>query len=234
MAIPALRQHRTALVHWLRNLPLKTDGTPVYLYDGREKQDRTVYCSVVDIDVGGKDLQQCADAVIRLRAEYFYSLGLYDSIAFNFTSGDRASFREWIKGLRPVINGNDVRWRRNGLIDSSYANFRDYLNTVFMYAGSYSLNREMKARGDICDVEIGDVLIQGGLPGHVVIVVDVARSNTTGKKIYLLAQGFTPAQDIHILTNPINPDLSPWYDCASGNPIITPQWEFKRTDLKRW
>jgi hypothetical protein len=171
---------------------------------------------------------------MRLRAEYFYSLGLYDSIAFNFTSGDRASFREWIKGQRPVINGNDVSWRRTGTADSSYSNFRDYLNTVFMYAGSYSLNREMKERDGLCHIEIGDVLIQGGLPGHVVIVVDVARSTTTGKKIYLLAQGFTPAQDIHILTNPTDRNLSPWYDCTSGNPVHTPQWDFGPFDLKCW
>ncbi|MEW6412922.1 MAG: DUF4846 domain-containing protein [Candidatus Zixiibacteriota bacterium] len=223
-----------SFAHWLQNLPLRPDGAKVYLYDGREKSDRSVYCAVVEIDTADKDLQQCADAVMRLRAEYFYSRGMYDSIAFNFTSGDRASYRDWINGLRPVVKGNSVSWQRSAIRDSSYINFREYLNTVFTYAGSYSLSREMENRTDIDDIQIGDVLIQGGLPGHVVIVFDVARSDSTGETVYLLAQGFTPAQDIHILSNPMNPDLSPWYSTSSPDPIVTPQWEFKSTDLMRW
>jgi hypothetical protein len=31
------------------------------------------------------------------------------------------------------------------------------------------------------------------------------------KKVYLLAQGYMPAQDIHVLKNPVNASLSHWY-----------------------
>ncbi|MBC7936497.1 MAG: hypothetical protein H7Y86_14200, partial [Rhizobacter sp.] len=57
---------------WLRALPLKKDKT-VYLYDGSVKPNQSAQFAVLDISVGNKDLQQCADAVMRLRAEYFFS-----------------------------------------------------------------------------------------------------------------------------------------------------------------
>lgn len=53
---------------YLRNLPLRPRGSKVHYYDGREKRDTRVYCAVVDMEIGKRDLQQCADAVIRLRA----------------------------------------------------------------------------------------------------------------------------------------------------------------------
>ena len=71
---------------WLRHLPLKKGNPPIRYYNGREKILQDAHYAVVDIDVGDRDLQQCADAVIRLRAEYLYAAGLYDSIAFNFNA----------------------------------------------------------------------------------------------------------------------------------------------------
>ena len=48
----------------------------------------------------------------------------------------------------------------------------------------------------VTSMQIGDVLIQGGSPGHAVIVVDMAENPATGEKLYLLAQSYMPAQDI--------------------------------------
>lgn len=45
--------------------------------------------AVIDIDVEKRDLQQCADAVMRLRAEWLWSIGTKDRIAFNYTGGGR-------------------------------------------------------------------------------------------------------------------------------------------------
>jgi len=45
-------------------------GTTVKYYDGSTKINRNVYCSVIDQDIDPVDLQQCADAVMRLRGEY--------------------------------------------------------------------------------------------------------------------------------------------------------------------
>ena len=56
----------TSFAAWLRHLPLLPDTTPVRLFDGRLKSRQDVHYAVVNIDVGDTDLQQCADAVIRL------------------------------------------------------------------------------------------------------------------------------------------------------------------------
>lgn len=219
---------------WLRHLPLKDEGAKVLLFDGNEKGRQNIHVAVVDLDVGTQNLQQCADAVMRLRAEYLYARQQYDAIHFNFTSGDRASFQQWRAGYRPTINGNQVRWQKSQPPDSSRKTFRRYLNSVFMYAGSYSLERELQSVGSLDDMRIGDVFIQGGFPGHAVIVVDMARHTKTGAKIFMLAQSYMPAQDVHLLKNPGKLRSTPWYELNFGETLRTPEWTFRKTDLKRF
>ena len=220
--------------NWLRHLPLKKGKPPVLLFDGRKKSNQGAHYAVVDIDVGGRDLQQCADAVMRLRAGYLYSRGNHEAIHFNFTSGDRADFTKWAEGYRPVVDGNNVKWIKSTDKDSSHNNFRAYMNRVFAYAGSYSLNKELTSVEDIGDMRIGDVFIQGGFPGHAVIAVDMAVNKETGKKLFLLAQSYMPAQDIHILKNPSDDVFNPWYELDFEDPLHTPEWTFGKDDLKRF
>jgi len=52
-------------------------------------------------------------------------------------------------------------------------------------------------------------------PGHAVIVVDMAE-DAKGQRAFLLAQSYMPAQDIHILKNPMDADLSPWCRVPRG------------------
>jgi len=219
---------------WLRHLAIKINEDSVYLYDGRPKGNQAAHWAIIDIDTGDKDLQQCADAIIRLRAEYLYSRNLYDNIAFNFTSGDTAKFRDWINGMRPVVEGEQVSWEKLAAIDSSYQSFRGYLNMVFMYAGSYSLHKQLRPVSDIDSLAVGDIFIQGGFPGHAVIVVDMAAHKDTGKKVFLLAQSYMPAQDMHILKNPKDAALSPWYSVDFGDTLVTPEWVFNRGDVRRF
>lgn len=88
-----------------------------------------------------------------------------------------------MKGYRPLVRGNKVKWRKKRRYDSSHRTFRRYTETVFMYAGSYSLSQELKPVKNLNDMKIGDIFIKGGFPGHAVIVVDMAINKTTGKKI---------------------------------------------------
>jgi len=208
---------------WLRGLPLRDGNPDVRLYDGTLKPFQTAHYAVLDLDVGGKDLQQCADSIIRLRAEYLRSLGCDDGIAFDFTSGDSASWSRWRSGERPAVTPEGrVTWQALDRPDATYENFRHYLDVVFSYAGSVSLSREMDPVADPSRVIPGDVFIEGGFPGHAVIVMDVAM-NEAGDRVFLLAQGFTPAQDMHILRNN-GEDISPWYRAKSEGKLLTPEW----------
>ncbi len=216
--------------HWLRRLRLFPGRGNVHLFDGNLKANQEAHYAVLTVDVGEADLQQCADAVIRLRAEYLLTSGCQDRIQFNFTSGDAAKWSEWRSGIRPVVDGNRVSWSQSAEADSSYGNFRKYLDVVFTYAGSASLERELIPVPDPSRPEIGDVFIEGGHPGHAVIVLDVAE-NEHGDRIFLLAQSYMPAQEIHILNSP--EDFSPWYEAFSDGILRTPEWEFYYTALRR-
>jgi len=218
---------------WLRHLPLKQGVPPVYLHNGQLKANQSAHFAVVDIDVGSGDLQQCADAIIRLRAEYLYSIGDFNAIHFKFTSGHNAEYARWREGYRPIV-GKGVRWVKSARPDYSYENFRRYLISVFRYAGTYSLSREMQPISDIIQMKIGDVFIKGGFPGHAVLVVDMALNKQTGKKAFILLQSYMPAQDMHILKNPTALSATPWYELDFGETLYTPEWVFSREELKRF
>jgi hypothetical protein len=160
-----------------------------------------------------RDLQQCADAVMRLRAEWLYSMGRKSDIAFNDTKGKRLRFSSRSK--------------------QDYPGFRKYMDFVFAYAGTYSLERELVAV-DVNDIRAGDVFIKGGFPGHAVLVTDVVANPATGEKRFLLMQSYMPAQDIHVLKNPASTDGSPWYSTTFGATLVTPEWKFSRSQLRRW
>lgn len=223
-----------SFAEYLRQLPLKTDNNQVYLYNGDLKFNQAAHYRVVAMDVGNRNLQQCADAVIRLRAEYLFTIKQYDQIAFNFSSGDRAAFQQWAEGYRPDVTGNQVRWRKRAQPDASYRSFREYLDTVFMYAGSASLSQELQPVSDVQQIQIGNVFIHGGWPGHAVLVVDLACAETTQTTLMMLAQSYMPAQEIHILRNPASSDISPWYVVGDTGQLSTPEWTFDWTELKRF
>jgi hypothetical protein len=219
--------------HWLRGLPLRPPEAAVKLYTGAPKVNQSAHVAVVDIDVGRRDLQQCADAIMRLRAEWLYAGDHFIDIGFNYTNGVRVPFSRWMHGERPKPQGARVIWARTGTPGSTYASFRAYMDQIFSYAGTASLERELKPVA-VEDVRIGDVFIKGGFPGHAVLVVDVAVHPTTRERRFLLLQSYMPAQDMHILKNPHADDGSAWYRTDFGAELVTPEWTFPRTALRRW
>ena len=131
-----------------------------------------------------RDLQQCADAVIRLRAEYLWKHKRYADIKFNFTSGFTAEYKKWAEGNRIKVNDNQVQWYASGKgVDYSYKTFRNYLDMVFMYAGTASLSRELPAVL-YTSLQPGDVFIKGGSPGHAVIVMMLPFIRIPGRKYF--------------------------------------------------
>lgn len=218
---------------FLSDFPLKNHGSKVYYYNGEEKYNPEVYVAVLDIDIGKKDLQQCADAVMRLRAEYLYKEKMYKKIHFNLTNGFRLDYIKWAEGHRLKVAGNSTTWYKAKAADYSYGSFREYMDLVFMYAGTLSLSKELRAV-PYDSVQAGDVFIHGGSPGHAVIVMDVALEKKSGKRIMTIAQSYMPAQNIHVLVNPDHDKLSPWYDLTDKLELHSPEWTFQKTELKRF
>lgn len=217
---------------YLRNLKLKPAGSLVKYFDGSTKSNYDVYEAVVDMTIGNKDLHQCADAVMRLRAEYLWENKRYNQIHFNFTNGHKVEYKEWMNGKKMNIKGNKTWWTQKTEPSNTYNDFWKYMELIFTYAGTASLEKELKSIS-LNEAKIGDVLIQGGYPGHAVIIIDKAFNDTTGESIYLLAQSYMPAQEIQILKNPTNSLLSPWYKFEEGE-IYTPEWTFKSDNLRRF
>jgi len=219
---------------WLRGLQLFEGRPAVLLYNGSPKVNQSAHFAVIDIDCGDRDLQQCADAVMRLRAEYLRSSGRAEEIAFLLTCGKEFSYKKWREGFYPVFISNKLNWRKRKTAASSYGDFRKYLDYVFMYANTYSLSLQMKSAAAAEKLNSGDVFIKGGFPGHAVIVVDVAKNPKNGKLIFLIAQSYMPAQQMHILVNPSDPAISPWYESDFGDVLRTPEWDFEKNQLKRF
>ena len=225
-------QDSAAFGFYLRNLPLKKHGSAVHLYDGSLKGNQGAHVAVINMSVGKRDLQQCADAVMRLRAEYLFQNQRFSDIHFRFVSGFNCEYSKWREGNRVALKGNSVFWQKTAAADKSYASFLKYMETVFNYASTLSLEKELRSV-ELKDVEIGNVLIRGGSPGHAVIVVDMVE-NSEGRKLVLLAQSYMPAQEIQVLMNPMNGNLSPWYDLEERMKIYTAEYTFEAFQLKRF
>lgn len=182
-----------AYSEFLRSLPLKGKGSDVMLYTGGKSRFQSLNYAVIDLPLLS-NAEQCSDVCIRLRAEYLFNNGQYSSIHFK------------------DVNGNTMRYSGG----ASRKAFNNYLRRVYGVASTYSLSREMRQR-PLSDMQPGDVFVYAAVDrpgnhkyGHAIMVVDVA-VNKSGKKAFLLAEGNTPARDIHIMRNFENPLRSPWF-----------------------
>lgn len=220
-----------SLAQFLRQYPVKEAGSRVHLYDGSEKWSQEAVAAVFDLPIENYDLQQCADSVMRIYAEYFWNTAQYDRIAFHFTNGFLAEYSKWREGQRIQVSGNDVKWVASKAYDDSYECFVQYLKMVFCYAGTLSMDREASPTTPE-ELKSGDVFLYGGSPGHVVLVVDVCE-NEAGQKAFLLGQGYMPAQEFHLLKNPQHEE-NPWYYQEEVTyPFVTPEYVFQGGSLKK-
>ena len=220
-----------SLTQFLRSYPMKEAGAPVLLYDGREKGDQSAHAAVFDLPIENQDLQQCADSVMRVYAEYFLQTGQYERIAFHFTNGFLAEYSKWRDGQRIKVDGNTVSCVPSSGYDDSYECFQGYMKMMFSYAGTLSMDSEATPIGTE-EIRAGDGFLHGGSPGHVVLVADVCE-NDAGNKAFLLAHGYMPAQQFHLLKSPAH-ESDPWYYVNElTDPLHTPEYTFSMDSLKR-
>jgi hypothetical protein len=207
---------------WLRGLPLAAPGTPVVSYRGGTilPPAHDNLAAVVALDVGAGDLQQCADSVIRLHAEWLFAQGRRDQ-RYRAASGAEMPFQRWARGERMVPEGIGFRWTVTGRADAGHPSFRKWLDGVFAWANTGSLARDTDPVPPDA-LRPGDFVVQAGAPGHAVLVLDLARDEG-GRRALLLGQGYMPAQSFQVLRP--GGRAGPWFLVEPGDlALATPFW----------
>ncbi|HEX2605853.1 MAG TPA: DUF4846 domain-containing protein [Flavisolibacter sp.] len=198
-------------------------------YTGKPVKDQWKHETVLNFDVGNKDLQQCADALMRIRAEYLYAAHRLDAIGFHFTGGGFYSFSSYCQGIRPVVKGQKIFFlKQSSPVNASHLALRSYLDIVYAYANTISLVKDLK---NATRFEVGSVVIHPGSPGHCFMIID--QKIIKGDTVYKLAEGYMPAQSIYVLANTKEPGISPWHHLKKG-PIHTASFDFDSYQLMKF
>ncbi|MEP2936902.1 MAG: DUF4846 domain-containing protein [Gilvibacter sp.] len=210
---------------YLQNFKLEQYGSKVVNYDGSDYGYQAGHVATFDLSVPDNGLMQCADALMRLRCEYLWETNQQEKIGFNFTSGDYCSWSQYAAGYRPIVNGNSVRFSKSATANYSKSNFYKYLNLIYTYAGTQSMADELIPVTDPQLLEVGDMMVSPGFPGHILIIADKA-VHIDGRILLIFAQGNTPAQSVHIIKNSNDSKLSPWHEIPSGTRYMIPTYQF--------
>lgn len=225
-ADPSVRNQAKDWKTYLKTLPRQE--TPILDYRGKPVGDQAKHVAIIPFDVGRSDLQQCADALIRIRSEYLFAAKREREIAFHFTDGSLYSFTQYCAGMRPRLTRNGTSFKKlASALRPDHTALRNYLDIVYAYAGTMSLQKELKPAGEL---DVGTVIIQGGSPGHCSLIIDHKIIN--GVHYYQLAEGYMPAQSIYILRNPDTAGNDPWYALKPSGPIATVSYYFDHYELK--
>lgn len=202
-------------VAYLRALPLKHKGSEVQLYTSGNANWQSLCYAVVDLPLLS-NMEQCADVCMRMRAEAMYAAGRYNDIHFLDVNGKELTYK----------GGN------------SRANLEKYLRRVYGVANTYSLSCELEQR-KLSDMQPGDIFVyparKGKKYGHAVMVVDVAQNPQTKKKAFLLVEGNTPAREMHVMRNFLNPFSSPWFELdEEADNMILSVFHYDAKDLRHF
>jgi hypothetical protein len=218
---------------FVRSLPLLPAGSPVRSHRGDTILAGTDprLAAVVDLDVGEADLQQCADTVIRLHAEWAFGRG-DEAIAYRAGDGTRLDFVGYLRGDRISARDGRLGVTRSGVPRArTHEALRQFLNGVFNWVNTGALAR-FSRKVELDEIAPGDFFVVSGSPfGHAVIVLDVARDEP-GQTRLLLGQGFMPAQSLHVLRPAAD---AVWFPLDQQSlEIKTPFWSpFPFTSLRR-
>ena len=219
---------------WLRGLPLAAAGTPVVSHTGDTvfAGDDDYVAAVIAIDVGAGDLQQSADAVIRLNGEWLWASEQPNAITYKSTTKLDMPFSRWAKGQRLLAAGPNMGWVvKSKPKDPTYNDFRQYIDAVMLWSNNVSLAMRATHVEDPAQLAAGDFFLQTRGKGHAVLVLDVAQK-PTGERVALLGQSLqSPAQSIHVMQLG---KATAWFSLRPPNPVLTPRAdEFTWADLVR-
>ena len=227
-----IKYPKDSFQEYVQNYTLEPYGSPIINYDGSEYFAQNIHEAILEIPVPKNGLQQCADALMRIRSEYLWEQHRRDEIGFKFTSGHYCSWRQYADGFRPKIKGNKVSFHKTAKSDSSKTNFYRFLNLIYTYAGTLSLYNELP-KVKLEDLQVGDMLVTPGTPGHIVMIADKIK-NDKGEELFTLIQGNTPAQSVCLLKNFEESEMSPWYNFKSKNEIYVPGYYFEKMNFIRF
>lgn len=218
----------------MRGVPLSPPGTPVTAHDGKvvHAGDDEYVEAVVALDVGSGDLQQSVDVVVRLHAEWLWSRNEKSKISYTALTKLPLPLSRWESGQRLITdNGANVFWAIQAKPkEVDYAEFRRYLDGVFLWQNALSLGLRSRKIERAEQLLPGDFFLHTRAPGHVAIVLDVAEK-PGGERVALLGQALNPAQSLHVL----RPGrATPWFSLRPTNAIVTPYTaEFTWDELRR-
>ncbi len=220
-----------SLAQFLRDYQLKEDDAKVLLYDGTEKENQTAHAAIFALPLEARNLQQYADTIMRVYAEYYLSIEQYDKIVFGYSDGFKAEYAKWIEGNRISVTDSGSKWVQSSESDGSYESFKEYMRLVFAYAGIWTMKDESTAV-ELSQAQIGDVFFDTGDGGRVAMIVDICQ-DADGRKAYLLASGGKPAQEFVVLANPLHTD-DPWYyEDELTEAVETPEFTYDSGSLRR-
>jgi len=224
--------------HFLRTLPMKHVDAPVRKYDGYNKFF-DCHAAVVDVEFPMDiDLVHGEHAIQLLRSLYLYKHGKYDLIKFKYDDNRSIDFDEFGHGTRFVWQDSlYIKDDEAAGEDFSEASFKDYMYDLYNESTTRGLKADTKEL-EISKISVGDVFIQpenDRTQGHAVLVMDMVVEPLSGERLVLLGQGFTPTQDVHIIINPYDEDISPWYRINEDDHFFsTVQWTFRKKHCSRF
>jgi hypothetical protein len=187
---------RGSYAEWLRQMPLLPPNTDAVDWIGRLALTANEVGGVLDWRLLGQ-VEQCADIALRLAAEYARAKNEDDRIVFRSLSGESIGWTAWRNGHYAVDSARSaIVYHPGAGVRGTRSAFDGFLRFVMTYANTASIKRDWPV-ADSSDLRIGDVLVQPGCPGtgmgHLSVVVDIC-APVSGDRLYLFADGFTPAR----------------------------------------
>ncbi len=218
---------------WLRYLPLLPGKPDLLRFNGALSSHQQAYYAILDVPIGNQDAVHGVEAALLLKSLYMLSHGDESAISILLNSGAAVSYAQWQQGYRFVSRGNEVFWEQGPRRGTGWQDVLDFLVSAFPLTNTGAL-REVTVKIPPAELTNGSMLFHDAASGHVVIVLDVAIHPQTGDKLFLLAQGFTPAHQLHVLVNPKDPTISPWYRLYPDQTLETPLYIFHYGLLRHW